>query len=199
MSHPGPSDARVTPGVDCTFHLTSEREGGVFFKPSAQGSGFVPGRGLAFHSRVSLPRSRTCGRVGSRLRLTGIGYGEARSQNSEPPSEQVCESSTPLQAKSRAAPGAWRRSDAPAVGPPPNPRHPPGPAPHFSFTQRKRGSHRPAEWDSPMGSSKPGSEGRFPLQPPGAPPPLSPDTAHGRDLTICPGSPCGRSRFFLSL
>lgn len=119
MSRPGPSDARVTPGVDCTFHLTSEREGGVFFKPSAQGSGFVPGRGLAFHSRVSLPRSRTCGRVGSRLRLTGIGYGEARSQNSEPPSEQVCESSTPLQAKSRAGPGAWRRSDAPAVGPPP--------------------------------------------------------------------------------
>lgn len=126
MSRPGPSDARVTPGVDCTFHLTSEREGGVFFKPSAQGSGFVPGRGLAFHSRVSLPRSRTCGRVGSRLRLTGIGYGEARSQNSEPPSEQVCESSTPLQAKSRAGPGAWRRSDAPAVGPPPQPPPPPG-------------------------------------------------------------------------
>lgn len=83
--------------------------------------------------------------------------------------------------------------------PAPDPRHPPGPASHFSFTQRKRGSHRPAEWDSPMGSSKPGSEGRFPLRPPGAPPPLSPDTAHGRDLTICPGSPCGRSRFFLSL
>lgn len=61
-----------------------------------------------------------CGRVGSRLRLTGNGYGEASSQNSEQPSEQVCESSTPLQAKSQAGPGAWRRSDdAPAMGPSP--------------------------------------------------------------------------------
>lgn len=96
--------------------------------------------------------------------------------------------------------GRLETERCPCCGSPaPDPRHPPGPAPHFSFTQRKRGSHRPAEWDSPMGSSKPGSEGRFPLRPPGAPPPLSPDTAHGRDLTICPGSPCGRSRFFLSL
>lgn len=94
-----------------------------------------------------------CGRVGSRLRLTGNGCGEASSPNSEQPSEQGCESSTPLQAKSRAGPGAWRQSDTRAVGAPPPPppprglqRIPPSPRGSVAATGLQSGT---AQWVLP--------------------------------------------------